>query len=50
MSSSSSNDPFILGGCPLEPVLAQIALDVLKGLQYLHERHQIHRYGYLRLS
>lgn len=43
MDGGSLQDIVDTGGCASEPVLANISCRVLRGLAFLHERHQIHR-------
>jgi len=43
MDGGSLQDIVDTGGCPFEPVLANIAARVLAGLSYLHNHSQIHR-------
>ncbi|GBG30514.1 Mitogen-activated protein kinase kinase 3 [Hondaea fermentalgiana] len=43
MDGGSLQDIIDGGGCENEDILSQIAYRVLRGLQFIHERHQIHR-------
>jgi len=43
MDGGSLQDIVDTGGCPNESVLKNISFRVLKGLAFIHERHQIHR-------
>jgi serine/threonine protein kinase len=43
MDGGSLQDIVDMGGCDDEPTLANIAVQALKGLLFLHENYQIHR-------
>lgn len=43
MDGGSLQDIVDMGGCDDEPTLANIAVQALKGLLFLHENFQIHR-------
>ena len=43
MDGGSLQDIIDTGGCDVEEVLSQISYRILKGLQFIHEHHQIHR-------
>lgn len=43
MDGGSLQDIIDAGGCDNEGVLSQIAYRILRGLQFIHDRHQIHR-------
>lgn len=43
MDGGSLQDIVDQGGCDDEPTLANIAVQALKGLLFLHENYQIHR-------
>lgn len=43
MDGGSLQDIVDQGGCNDEPTLANIAVQALKGLLFLHENYQIHR-------